>query len=371
VDIAQSFRTLSLKNKIVTVTAIAAFILALPVSIHWLHYRFTHAITNDAFVESDIINLSPLVPGHLEKLLVDESDRVEKGQLLATIEPSDYQALVNLRRSERDAAEKKLAAAEIILERVREEIEHTVHIAEDGVKEAQETLRKAKAMGEKVVRDYERLKNLYERRVVAKSPFDAITAEHEGALASINSAQILVNIRNTELKKAITNRRQVEELEKNVAALKAQVESAHHGLEVTELNLKHTKVESPVRGVIAKKFIYEGDFVSPGFPVFSIYDVDNVFVRAHLEETKVKGVKLGQEVDIEVDAYSRTFKGKVTKIGEATGAKFSLIPRDTTTGEFTKVVQRIPIEISVDDPEKLLKPGFSVTVGIKLDQGIK
>jgi len=367
VDLANGFRKLSLQNKMVTVVSLIALIIALPISIRWLYYRFTHAITNDAFVESDIVNVSPLVAGHLEKLYVDESDRVKKGELLATIEPSDYQAVVNLRRSEMEAAERKRAATEITLERVREEVEHTTRIAEDGIREAHETLRKAKAMGERVERDYERLKNLYERRVIAKSQFDAIKAEHEGMQASINSAQILVNVRSTELKRAITNRRQVDELEKNVSALKAQAESARHGLEVAELNLTHTRMESPIDGVIAKKFIYEGDFVSPGFPVFSVYDVDNVFVRAHLEETKMKGVKLGQEVDIEVDAYSRTFKGKVTKIGEATGAKFSLIPRDTTTGEFTKVVQRIPIEISVEDPEELLKPGYSVTVGIKLD----
>ena len=177
----------------------------------------------------------------------------------------------------------------------------------------------------------------------------------------------MIQIRQTEHKKAVTNRYQVEEMEKNVLAFKAQVKSARHALEVAELNLAHTKLKSPIQGVIAKKFIYEGDFISPGFPVFSIYDVDNVFVRAHLEETKLQGVKLGQTVDIKVDAYAQTFKGHVTKIGEATGAKFALIPRDTTTGEFTKVVQRIPVEISVDDPEKLLKPGFSVTIGIKLD----
>ena len=108
---------------------------------------------------------------------------------------------------------------------------------------------------------------------------------------------------------------------------------------------------------------------TPGFPIFSIYDTDNVFVRAQLEETKMKGVALGQTVDLEVDAFSkRTFQGKVIKIGDATGSQFMLIPRDTTTGEFTKVVQRIPIKIQItDDPEHLLKPGYSVTIGIRLN----
>ena len=135
------------------------------------------------------------------------------------------------------------------------------------------------------------------------------------------------------------------------------------------LNLEHTRIKSPINGVVAKKFIHAGDYATPGFPIFSIYDTDNVFVRAQLEETKLKGVALGQTVDLEVDAFSkRTFQGKVIKIGDATGAQFMLIPRDTTTGEFTKVVQRIPIKIQItDDPDHLLKPGYSVTVGIRLN----
>lgn len=366
-DIVNGFRKLSLQNKIVLILCILILIVGIPLSIDWLYYRFTHAITNDAFVESDIINISPLVSGHLEKLLVDESDKVEKGQLLTTIEPSDYQAQVNLKRSELRSEKRKLAASKITLARVKEEVEHTIQIAEDSVKEARETLIKAEAMGERIEKDHKRLKNLYERRVIAKSRFDAIKAEHESSQASIKSAQILIGMRQTQLKKAITGKYRVKELKKNVSALKSQAESARHTLEIAQLNLEHTKIKSPINGVVAKKFIYEGDFISPGFPVFCIYDMDNIFVRAHLEETKVKGVKLGQEVDIEADAYSHEFKGKVIKIGEATGAKFTLIPRDTTTGEFTKVVQRIPIKISVEDPEKLLKPGLSVTIGIKIE----
>lgn len=356
------------EKRIATIAALLCLIVFIPVGVKWLSYRFTHAITNDAFVETDLINISPLVPGHIKTLYVDDSYRIKKGEILALIDDRDYRAQAEIRAAGLDRVEEELATVRVSLERTKREVEQQIAYTEEALKEARENQTRAHAYNVKTERDYERLKNLFERRVIPKTKFDAIEAEYISSKANLSSAEILIRMRGIEREKAITGRYQIEELVKKVHTLESAVKTAEKEYEAAAINLDHTKVYSPVNGVVAKKFLFEGDFVSPGFPILSIYDKDNVFVRAHLEETKMKGVKLGQVVDVEADSYpDRVFKGRVIKIGEASGAKFSLIPRDTTTGEFTKVVQRIPIKIAVSDPNRLLIPGYSVEVGIEVN----
>ncbi len=364
----ESSRQMSAKQKIMLGAGILLLLIFLPLGWKWLSYQFTHATTNNAFVESDLISVSPLVSGHLKEILVDESDLVKKGQLMAIIDEKDYLAQVKLKMSELDKVERDLSTLKTTLERTRREVEEEIVLARQGIMEGQEALKRAEANGKKIEMDYERFKKLIERKVIAQSRFDAVEAQYTTSRAFIRSAEIMVRTRKIQLKRTLIGRQRVEELEKKVLALKAAKETAQKALEVVELNLEHTRIKSPISGIVAKKFIYEGDFISPGFPVFSIYDHDNIYITANLEEVKMEGVRLGQRVDIKADAYPRIdFEGKVIRIGAASIAKFALIPRDMSAGEFTKVVQRIPIKISVEDPERFLRPGFSVTTSIELD----
>ncbi|MCX8042760.1 MAG: HlyD family secretion protein [Desulfobacterota bacterium] len=367
--VIQKWRQADLKSKITNSVCAVAMLIAVPWGIHWLYYRFTHAITDDAFVESDLINITPRVSGHIQELLVDESHTITKDQILALLDPVDYQAQYDLAQAKLERAYKNVDALRVTITKTEQVLERETAIAQNGIITAQEDLRKTQAHFERIDRDYKRIANLYETRSIAKHQFDAIAAEHTAAEASLNAARVGVTVAQKTYERVVAECLVIEELRKKLAAAEKEAKEAEKGLEVARLNLEHTKVKSPINGVVAKKFIHAGDFVSPGFPIFSVYDMDNVFVRAHLEETKLKGVKLGQMVDLDVDAFPRhKFHGRVIKIGDATGAKFMLIPRDTTTGEFTKVVQRIPIKIEIlDDPERLLKPGYSVTIGIKLD----
>ncbi len=368
-NVFDKWQTADLKSKITNALCIIVIIAGIPYGMIWLYYRFTHAITNDAFVESDLINITPRVPGHIKELLVDESYPINKDQLLARLDPVDYQAQVELAQAKMEKALKNVEAMKVTLERTTQVVDRETHIAQSGIVKAEEDLKKAQANCERVERDYKRIANLYESRSVAKHQFDNINAEHTAARATLNSARVGVIVAQQTYERVVAEKLVVKELENRLAGAEKEAQEAQKGFEVARLNLEHTQIKSPINGVVAKKFIHAGDYATPGFPIFSIYDTDNVFVLAHLEETKMKGVQLGQEVDLDVDAFSnKTFHGKVIRIGDATGAQFMLIPRDTTTGEFTKVVQRIPIKIQItDDPDHVLKPGYSVTIGIKLN----
>ena len=368
-NVKETWNRMNRQNKITAVIGLIVLIIGIPVGGNWLHYRFTHAITDDAFVESDLINLTPRVAGHIKELLADESDTITRDQVLAILDPIDYQAQVELYEARLEQIKKVVEVTKVSLQKARETVGHDIAIAEDGIKQAQAGMKKARADYEQVQKDFPRIENLYKTRSVPKTRLDMIQAQKDGAEAGVHGASASVTVAQTTRKKALTAKLTVEELEKTLAAQEESIRETEKALAIARLNLEHTRIKSPVNGTVAKKFIFAGDYANPGFPVFSVYDTDNVFVRAHLEETKMKGVQLGQTADLDVDAFPRrTFHGRVIKIGEASGAKFMLIPRDTTTGEFTKVVQRIPIKIAIlDDPEHHLKPGYSVTIGIKLN----
>jgi membrane fusion protein (multidrug efflux system) len=357
------------QNRVAAGIGLAVLVAVIIFGSSWLSYRFTHAITDDAFVESDLINVSPRVPGHIKQLLADESDVIKKDQMLALLDPADYQAQVEMYEAKLEQIKRSVEVTVVSLQKAREMVGHDIIISEDGIRQAQAGLQKARADYDQVQKDFPRIENLYNSKSVPKTRFDMIQAQKEGADAGVRASAAAVEVARSNNKKALTAKLTVTELEKTLAAQEQAVRETEKALAIAQLNLEHTRIKSPVNGTVAKKFIFAGDYANPGFPIFSVYDIDNVFVRAHLEETKMQGVQLGQSVDLDVDAYPRkTFHGKVIKIGEASGAKFMLIPRDTTTGEFTKVVQRIPIKIAItDDPERLLKPGYSVTVNIKLN----
>jgi membrane fusion protein (multidrug efflux system) len=395
----------------VLIVIVAAFF-----SARWLHYRFTHSITDNAFVESDLVNVAPLVAGHLKSLEIDEGDSVTSGQLLAVIDETDYRRQVELYEAKlavaKSAHERALTAADRLekeidqkialaendvqiakenhlkakknLELVTRNVEETINAARDGV-------RAAEAAAERLRQDYQRASGLYKEQSIPKSQMDAATMAWKTANAQLEIAkaklaqatagknQIHIAENDVQLSTLTAEKAEkglklakletlaVKEAKDQVKYAAAEIGSARQGLAIALTNLDHTRITAPFKGVIAKKYLNPGDFISPGFPVVSLYDPENLYITANVEETKLEGVHLGSPVDLDFDAFSARLQGKVIKIGKATGAKFALIPRDNSSGEFTKVVQRIPIKIAIDRNEywPQLKPGLSVTVAIK------
>ncbi len=323
------------------------------IGVKWVRYRFTHAITDNAFVEADMVNVAPLVSGRIKKIHVREGDRVEKGDLLVEIDPADYENQVALQEANVEGAKHRLDRSLAGLMSLRIS-------SREAIRKAKSALAAAEAKRDRVSGDYERIRGLLKSGAVARSRFDAMKAAFIAARSGVTAAA-------ADLERARAGRYQVKEAESGVAAARSALRAAREALQVARTHLGYTRIVSPVTGVVAKKFLYEGDFLAAGYPVLSVYDRKGIYVTANLEETKTRGVRVGQEVDLDVDAYpGKDFRGRVILVGEASGAKFALIPRDNSAGEFTKVVQRIPVRIAVGKGINLLKPGMSVTVGISL-----
>jgi membrane fusion protein, multidrug efflux system len=217
----------------------------------------------------------------------------------------------------------------------------------------------AEANAEKARRDVERLRPLAERNIVSKQQFDAVLAAAAAAEAQVRAARETANAAASQATAAGAG----------VRVTRSRIESARAARDAVALQLGYAVVTAPMDGVVARKSVEVGQMVQPGQPLMTVVPLGDVWVTANLKETQTRDLHPGAPVEVEVDAYpGHVFHGRLQSISPATGARFSLLPPDNATGNYTKVVQRIPVRVRFDggrDAAHPLRPGMSATVRIK------
>jgi membrane fusion protein (multidrug efflux system) len=363
--------------------------------------------TDDAQVDAHVTQMSARVAGTVTKVAVDDNQLVEAGTLLVQLDPGDYQVAVDKARAELADAEATALAAQSGVPIASTTTASNVTTARGGIMQAQSgvaasekeieaararivsaqaRLREAEANAAKSARDVERLRGLLAKDEVSQQMFDATSATAEAQKAAVDSARSQIaeaeaGVRvaesklaqaragedqaHAEMQTAQTGPSQVAATKARASAAEAKAQQMRAALAQAELNLQYTTVKAPVRGVVSKKGINAGQVVQAGQPLFAIVQIDDVWVTANYKETQLKDMRPGQRAVVSVDAYGgREYKGKVDSLAGATGARFSLLPPENATGNFVKVVQRVPVKIVLEpgqDPEHLLRPGMSVT----------
>jgi membrane fusion protein (multidrug efflux system) len=384
------------------------------------YYRFTKSMTNDAFVESHIVHLAPQESGILTGVLVEERDTVKAGQLLAQIDPVPLRRAVDEARAKKQVAGATLKFEEATLNRLEQEYPRRVAVAQAELSSADAACDEARAMLKMTAQDVDKAVNearaeaaaVQATLVNAQEEFDRYTklfaeasaperklqdvtreyrmtqAKVEAARAKVERAEAdreQVEIARKSLDQKLRAREKAEEslrlarlgdLEIEVQKQKArlrrdEVEQAAKAEELVVTRLENTRVVAPFDGVVVRRYRSPGDHAPLGSPVISMYDPELVYVTAYLEEERLQGVAPGNRTTIWLDALPGSQQGRVVWVGQATGANFSLLPRDVTSGEFTKVTQRVPVRIAVDRGPSwsLLRPGLSVTVAISHGPG--
>jgi membrane fusion protein (multidrug efflux system) len=290
----------------------------------WI-YSLNHVSTDNAQVDGHIIPILPKVGGYVVDVRTDENRSVKAGDTLVVLDDRDFKA--RLAQAEADLA----VALAGVSNRAR-------------VGQAEAQVAQAQANAEKAHADLERIKPLAEKDIVPKQALDAAEATARAADAALAAAQAAL------------------------LGADARVAAARAARDQAALNLSYTRITAPSEGVVSKKTVEIGQLVQPGQPLMSEVPLSDVWVTANLKETQTADVTPGDPVDFTVDAYGgRHFSGQVETLSPATGAKFSLLPPDNATGNFTKVVQRIPVRIRLarkNDPVRPLRPGMSVNVTI-------
>jgi membrane fusion protein (multidrug efflux system) len=387
----------------------------------WWYYRQTHSITEDAFVEAHIVNIAPqTVSGHIVRFLVEENDRVEQGDVLAEIDPTPYRDQVNIAQSKVETARAELRRQEAALARLRLEVPIQIEIArrslaaaqadqakakesltltsdevEKGIDEAQAGLGAAQADLVLAQQEYTRYTTLQKEEAVPLRRAQEVTRSRDAAeaqknLAAAKLAKAQADRTRIEVAKrtldaaekttqkavksvdlAETGNDQIREVEFQTAVKKEQVEDALQALAAAEDNLRYTHLRAPFPGVVVKRYRHLGDFASAGVAILSMYNPDLTYVTANLEETRLPGVAPGNSVELHLDAFAEPFRGRVVWIDQSTGAQFALMPRNVVSGEFTKVVQRVPVRIAIEKDERWpqLRAGLSVRAVIAHGQG--
>jgi len=365
----------SRRARVVLVVAVLAVLLA--AFLAWRHFAGRES-TDDAQVDGHVNPVAARVGGTVAAVLVEDNQQVEAGTLLVRIDPRDY--AVAVARAQADLAENeasaKAASTTVPLTSTTSSSQETAAVSEVAAAEARHAaseaqLREAQARERLTAEDVERFKPLLAKDEVSKQQFDAAVAAADAARAAREAAEAeavaadrAVEAAQARLAQARTGHEQVGIASARAASAAAKVEMARAALEQAQLNLSYTDVKAPVRGVVSRRTVEVGQIVQAGQPLLALVPLEDVWITANFKESQLKQIRPGQRVDISVDAYGgRTFHGHVDSIAAATGARFSLLPPENATGNYVKVVQRVPVKIVLDqgtDPEHLLRPGMSV-----------
>jgi membrane fusion protein (multidrug efflux system) len=315
-----------------------------------------HVTTDNAQVDGHITVVSPRIQGFIARVLVEENQRVKAGDTLVVLDDRDVR--VRLQQAE---AELRDAQTSVSLRGRAGQAESQLQATQAQAASAQATVAAAEANFRKAASDLERYRGLAAKQIVSAQQLDAAQAAYDAATANLLAAR----------KQAAAAGSQVSASGAAVRGADARVAAAQAAVDNARLQLSYTALLAPVAGMVAKRTAEPGAQVQVGQNLMSVVPDKDIWVTANLKETQLDKVRVGDPVDFTVDAYGGlTFHGKVESLSPATGARFALLPPDNATGNFTKVVQRVPVRIAVEqsgDPTHPLRPGMSVDVTIATD----
>jgi membrane fusion protein, multidrug efflux system len=384
------------RRRIVIPIAIALVIIIAAIGIPYLIYASNHVSTDDAQVDGYMTTISPKVKGQITGVYVEDNQFVHRGDVLVRLDDRDLRAAVQQASAAYQQAIASHSAAVISVPQQAQMTSAQIQQANAGIGQgqsgvqtaqaalsaAQSQLNAAQANLIKAQRDQERSQMLVANGAISRSQADATWAAYQAALATRNSAADAVRQAQAGIDRALAqlqaNSAELAQAQTGVDTTKikqaqaqttqAGVAAARANLEAAQLQLSYATIRAPIDGVISKRTANVGDYISSGQPLMALVDSKNVWITANLKETQMTKVHVGQPVSIKVDAYPHDkFRGTVESISPATGSTFALIPPDNATGNYTKVVQRVPVRIAIDqssDPAGVLRQGLSAVITI-------
>jgi len=386
----------SRRRGLIIVGIVVVAIIALAI---WWHSTFSED-TDDAQVNGHLIQVSARVGGQVLKVDVEENQTVKAGDPIVELDPSDYQVAVENAEAALASAKANAAAANVNvpittvntgsnLNSAGYDVSGTqaaVAQAEKQLEAAHAMVAQAAANNTKAQADLERYRPLVAKDVISKQQFDAAVAAADAAKAQLadalaNEQAAADGVRvahdrelqaQAQLKSAETGPQQVAAQDARAKQAEAQVQQAQAQLDQAKLNLSYCKIVAPADGIITRKSVEVDQNIAPGQNLLTLVSLQDIWITANFKETQLKHMEAGQQVKIHADATGKDYSGRVTQIGGATGSVLSLFPPENATGNYVKVVQRLPVRIDFtdlahEDPNHQLRPGLSVepTVRVK------
>jgi membrane fusion protein, multidrug efflux system len=360
---------------------------------YWWSFMRNRVSTDNAYVKADSAQIGSRVPGTVLRVFVDNDFPVESGQVLLELDPADYRVALEKARAQLAQDEADLLAAEVAVAQIDQQTaaqvqgaEASLQAARDNELEARHRIdelesRQAAASSDLSLtkKDFERFENLYRQGAAperqqdqarnafnkARAQSGATDAQRAAARAALAAATESVGRAKAQLDVAQSERSNVQIQRYRVVGLKSKRDKSKAEVEAAQLNLSYCTITAPINGVIAQKSIQVGDRIQPGQPLMAVVPLQEIYVEANFKETQLTNVRLGQPAKIEADVYpGYAFRGRVTGVRAGTGAAFSLLPAENATGNWIKVVQRVPVKIQFDGP---MPPDHPLVVGMSLE----
>ena len=389
----RDFRSLASRtqNSHFRIAVAIAIVVLLIAGVFVYRYVSSYESTDDAQVDGHVNSISARISGHVIKLNVEDNQYVQAGTVLVEIDPADYQVAYDRAKADFEDAQAAAVAAGVNVPissvNTSSQVSATeadVNNARAGIQAAQQQfeaakaqLQEAEANNVKAQNDLARYKQLVDKQEISQQQYDQATAAAtasraavEAARASAQAAEQQVTQAQGRLVQAEANWRYANTAPKQmqvtraraVAAL-AEAQRKKADLDQAQLNLQYTKIVAPVNGIVSNRTVEVGQNVAPGQELMKVINLDDVWITANFKETQLRDMKVGQHATVYVDANGRKYNGKVDSIAGASGARFSLLPPENATGNYVKVVQRIPVKIVLDpglNNDHQLRPGLSV-----------
>jgi membrane fusion protein (multidrug efflux system) len=364
-------------------------------------YRYvsSYESTDDAQVDGHINSISARVAGNVVKLNVQDNQAVQAGTVLVEIDPADYQVAYERAKADFEDAQAAAAGAGVNVPITSvsttsqvSSSEADVASARAGISAAKQQFEAAKAQRDqaeannvKAQNDLGRYKQLVTKQEISQQQYDQAVAAAAASAAAVQAARSMADAAQSQVtqaqgkladaeanwRNAQTAPKQMQVIRSRAASAEAEAQRKKADLDQAQLNLGYTKIVAPVAGVVSDRTVEVGQNVAPGQELMKIIPLNDVWITANFKETQLREMKVGQAVTLEVDANGRKYKGKIDSIAGASGARFSLLPPENATGNYVKVVQRIPVKIVLDPGEnkdQSLRPGMSVTPKVWIRQ---
>lgn len=333
-------------NIIIKIIAIILIIAGTAYFFNYLNYSKDYEETNDAQIESYINPVSARAGGYIQKVLFNEHQSVKKGDTLIILDNREYLAQLQAAEATFEDAHSQLAV-----------LSATIHSAESGTQINRDQIKGAHAKYIQQQQDIRRYENLVNEEAATGAELEQVKASYDVSESDYSAAQ-------NGLK---TNKAKISELKTHFALLQADIKKKEASLKLARLNLTYTIIKAPYSGRLGRKTILEGQQIQPGQPLVSIINENEKWITANYKENQIADMYIGQPADIKIDAISgKIFKGKIVAIAGSTGSRFSLLPSDNSTGNFVKIIQRVPVKIEFSDSytERIIA-GMNVTVSVR------
>ena len=330
-----------------------------------VHQRLIYVYEYDARIAGDMVTVSSRVAGWVTKLPVSEGALIDGDQMLVKIDDRESRLLIKQLQAQKDA----IAAqrARLVSERklVDSQTKTRVNTQLAAVNAAAATVSSLKPQLDNAKSQLEQDEALFRKKVIARRQFDQtrttmqrIDGEYRTRVAELEEAR-------NKLREARADRQRLSVLDSEINILVHEEDELQAQLERQRLDLKDRTIGSPVQGVVDRVFVEEGEYVTPGQRLLLVHDPKKVWIDANVKETDIRKVKIGQTVDVTVDAFpDKKFAGKVIAIGNAATSEFALLPTPNPSGNFTKITQRLRVRVAIDQEQNLLRPGMMVEVFI-------